>query len=504
VTESIRTNGFSIAKLTGGAPVEVPTDFVEVPTDLLIAGEWVPAADVRRFDVVNPADGSVLTTVADCGPADGAAAVDAAADAASAWAATSPRERAKILHACYQTLTDNAGWLARLMSLENGKALSDATGEVAYAAEFFRWYGEEAARNNGELTTAPSGANRIMVQYQPIGISLLITPWNLPAAMATRKLAPALAAGCTCILKPAEDTPLTALAIAQLMMEAGVPAGVINVLTTSEPAALVEAVLRDSRVRKLSFTGSTEVGKLLLRQAADSVLSVSMELGGNAPFIVFDDADLEAAVQGAAAAKMLHGGEACIAANRFYVQRGIYEQFARMLAQHLESVHVGDSRESGTTCGAMINQAAIDKINGLVDDAIARGARVLLGGKSLDGPGFFYPPTVITDIDPGSEIVRNEIFGPVAALSPFDTTDEAIALANDTEFGLAAYVYTADLAKGLRVSERIESGMVGLNRGTISDPAAPFGGMKQSGLGREGSHDGLREFTEAKYIAVNW
>jgi succinate-semialdehyde dehydrogenase / glutarate-semialdehyde dehydrogenase len=492
------SHGFSLtSQATGSEPFRVPTD-------LLIAGEWRPAPDGRRLDILNPSDGKVLTSVADGGRAEGIAAVDAAQVAAADWAATAPRERAGLLHACYAAMMDNREWLAELIALENGKSLTDARGEVAYAAEFFRWYAEEAVRINGELITAPSGANRIMVQYQPIGISLLITPWNLPAAMATRKIAPALAAGCTCVLKPAEETPLTALAIAQLMLDAGVPGGVVNVISTSRPAEVVSAILQDARVRKLSFTGSTEVGRLLLRQAADRVVSASMELGGNAPFLVFDDADLDQAVAGALAAKMTHGGEACIAANRFYVQRGIYDAFCQQLAERMGRLKVGEGCAPGTQCGPMINQAAIEKIRRLVSDARQRGAQVLVGGSAPGGGGFFYPPTVIVGIHPESEILRTEIFGPVAAITPFDDPDEAIALANMTEYGLAAYVYTSDLARGLQACERIESGMVALNRGTLSDPAAPFGGVKQSGLGREGSHDGLREFTEAKYIAVSW
>jgi succinate-semialdehyde dehydrogenase/glutarate-semialdehyde dehydrogenase len=476
----------------------------DIPTDLLIGESWRPAQSGRRLDVINPSNGQVLTSVADGGIAEGLAAVDAVEQAAKAWAATAPRERAKILHACFEKIMGNVDWLANLISLENGKSLTDSRGEVAYAAEFFRWYAEEAVRVNGELGIAPGGTNRIMVQYQPIGISLLITPWNLPAAMATRKIAPALAAGCTCILKPAEETPLTALAIAQILLDAGVPPGVVNVINTSEPGEVVKAILHDARVRKLSFTGSTEVGRLLLREAADTIISPSMELGGNTPFLVFDDADLDEAIEGAMVAKIRHGGEACIAANRFHVQRGIYDAFTKRLTERMGRLKVGDGCAPGTECGAMINKAAIEKIERLVSDAKSKGARVLLGGVASDGPGFFYPPTVITDIHPESAILREEIFGPVATLTPFDHQEEAINLANMTEYGLGAYVYTSNLKMGLQVCERLESGMVGLNRGMISDPAAPFGGVKQSGLGREGSHHGLKEFTEAKYIAVNW
>jgi succinate-semialdehyde dehydrogenase/glutarate-semialdehyde dehydrogenase len=398
----------------------------------------------------------------------------------------------------------NSEWLAQLISLENGKALSDAKGEVLYAAEFFRWYAEEAVRLEGEINTAPAGTNRIMVMYQPIGVSLLITPWNFPAAMATRKIAPALAAGCTCILKPAEETPLTAYAVAQIMLEAGIPPGVVNVITTKDPAAVVKAMLHEGRIRTLSFTGSTEVGRLLLHEAADSIINCSMELGGNAPFLVLDDANVADAIAGAMIAKMRNGGEACTAANRFYVQRGVYYEFANQLVAKMGAVKMGDGCSPDTGCGALINPEAVAKIESLVADAVKRGARVLLGGKAQSGPGFFYPPTVLVDVPAGAQILKQEIFGPVAALVPFDSVDEAIALSNDTEYGLVAYVYTGDLKTGLRISERLESGMIALNRGLVSDAAAPFGGVKQSGLGREGSHHGIREFTEAKYIAVDW
>ena len=480
---------------------EAPFD---IPTDLLIGASWVEGRARGRIAVVNPSTGGVLTAIADGTVEDGIACVDAADAAAAAWAATAPRARATILMACWEKMMANAEWLAQLISLENGKSLPDARGEVGYAAEFFRWYAEEAVRINGELAISPSGHNRIMVQYQPIGIALLITPWNFPAAMATRKIAPALAAGCTVILKPAAETPLTALAVAQIMLEAGVPAGVVNVINTSDAPGVCRAMLHDPRVRKLSFTGSTEVGRILLRECADQVLSASMELGGNAPFLVLDEADLDAAIEGAMVAKMRNAGEACTAANRFYVQRGIYEAFTTRLVERMGALKVGPGYESATECGAMINREAIDKIESLVADAKAKGARVLLGGKTPQGDGFFYPPTVIVDIHPDSEILTTEVFGPVAPVTMFDDVEDAIRLANATEFGLAAYVFTGALKKGLAISERIEAGMVALNRGLVSDAAAPFGGVKQSGLGREGSHHGLHEYTEAKYIAVSW
>ncbi len=475
-----------------------------IPTGLLIGAQWTAAASGATIAVDNPATGAVLTHVADGDAAAGIAAVDAAAAAAAAWAATPPRKRAEVLLACFHAMMAEHEWLAQLISLENGKALPDARGEVAYAAEFFRWYAEEAVRIPGELAGSPAGGNRIMVQYQPIGVALLITPWNFPAAMATRKIAPALAAGCTCILKPASETPLTALAIAEIMRRAGVPAGVVNVVTTSTPGPVCSAILHDPRVRKLSFTGSTQVGRVLLREAADQVISSSMELGGNAPFVVFDDADLDAAIDGAMIAKMRNAGEACTAANRFYVQRGIHDAFVARLVERMGALNVGAGTDPATQCGAMINRKAVDKIERLVADAVALGAEVRLGGQAPAGAGYFYPPSVIAGVQPGSEILREEVFGPVAAVVAFDTADEAVALANDTEYGLAAYVYSTDLGRALAIAERIECGMVAVNRGLVSDAAAPFGGMKQSGLGREGSHHGLIEYCEAKYIAVTW
>ncbi|HWI85226.1 MAG TPA: NAD-dependent succinate-semialdehyde dehydrogenase [Sphingomonas sp.] len=475
-----------------------------IPTDMLIGDSWRASATRRRIEIINPSTGEVLTSVADGNVDEGLAAVDAAATAAAEWASTPPRTRANILMACFHAMMEQQEWLAQLISLENGKALTDARGEVAYAAEFFRWYAEEAVRINGELTMSPSGANRIMVQYQPIGIALLITPWNFPAAMATRKIAPALAAGCTCILKPAEETPLTALAVAEIMRRAGVPAGVVNVINTSDPGPVCSAILHDPRVRKLSFTGSTEVGKILLREAADSVISSSMELGGNAPFLILDDANLDDAIEGAMIAKMRNAGEACTAANRFYVQRGIHDAFVIKLVERMGAMKVGPGVEASTQCGAMINRQAIDKIEWLVSDAVSRGAQIRLGCKAIPGAGFFYPPSILANVQAGSEILRTEVFGPVAAIIPFDEPDEAVSLANSTEFGLAAYVYTGDLKIGLQMAERIECGMVAVNRGLVSDAAAPFGGVKQSGLGREGSHHGMLDYCEAKYIAVSW
>jgi len=483
---------------------EIGFDIDAVPTDLFIGGTWRSGSTGKRLDVIDPSTGAVIAAVADASIEDALDAVAAAHQAAAGWAATAPRKRSEILRRCFELMIERKQMLAELISLENGKALSDAQGEVAYAAEFFRWFSEEAVRLNGEISTAPSGANKIIVQHQPIGVAVLVTPWNFPAAMATRKIAPALAAGCTCVLKPATETPLTAYALAALYAEAGVPDGVVNVITTDRSGPVVSKMLHDSRVRKLSFTGSTEVGRKLLHEAADTVISCSMELGGNAPFIVFDDADIDAAIDGAMIAKMRNGGEACTAANRFYVQAGVVDEFAAKLAARMGAMAVGPGYDKATQCGPVINRKALDRIDGLVADAASRGAKVLTGGKPLARDGFYYPPTVIRDVATESTITREEIFGPIAALTTFTLEEEVIAAANDTEYGLISYVYTRDLARGLRVSERLEAGMVGLNRGLVSDPAAPFGGVKQSGLGREGAHHGILEFSETKYIAVTW
>jgi succinate-semialdehyde dehydrogenase / glutarate-semialdehyde dehydrogenase len=488
--------------LSAQEPLDI--DELAVPRQLLIAGGWQDAAGGGTVDVVNPSDGTVITAIADADVEDGLAAVDAAGAAFPAWAATPPRRRAEILTRCFELMTERREQLAHLISLENGKALPDARGEVAYAAEFFRWYAEEAVRIIGDVSISPSGANRILVQHQPIGVCVLITPWNFPAAMATRKLAPALAAGCTAVLKPATLTPLTSLAIAQLMVDAGVPAGVVNVITTSKTGDVMTPVLADPRVRKLSFTGSTGVGRHLLRQAADNVLKCSMELGGNAPFVVFEDADLDKAIDGVMIAKMRNGGQACTAANRIYVQRGIQAEFASRLAGRMAALTVGPGTDPSTEVGPLVDEASVLKVDALVRDALDQGARLLTGGQLPEGNGYYYPPTVVTNVPMHARMVSEEIFGPVASVIGFDTEDEVIAAANDSEYGLAAYVFTEDLRRGLRVSERIESGMVALNRGLVSDPAAPFGGVKQSGLGREGAHQGLLDFTETKYIALDW
>jgi succinate-semialdehyde dehydrogenase / glutarate-semialdehyde dehydrogenase len=473
-------------------------------TDLYIGGKAIPAAGDGRFDVLDPATGTVIASVADGGVEDAMAAVGAAADAAASWAATAPRARSEILRAAFELMTAQREELATLIALENGKALVDARAEVSYAAEFFRWYAEEAVRIDGMVGFAPSGSNRIMVTRRPVGICVLVTPWNFPAAMATRKIGPALAAGCTMILKPASDTPLTALAIGRLLAAAGVPPGVVNVLPGRRSGPIVSAMLHDPRVRKLSFTGSTEVGRILLKECADNIVNTSMELGGNAPFVVFADADLDSALDGAMIAKMRNGGEACTAANRFYVEAPVAAEFSRRLAERMAALRVGPGTEESTEVGPLVNGEAVDKVDALVTDAVQAGATVVTGGSRPQREGCYYEPTVLTGVDPGSAILREEIFGPVAPIVSFATENEAVALANDTEFGLVAYVYTSDLARGLRVSERIESGMVGLNRGLVSDPAAPFGGAKQSGIGREGGHEGVLDYTESLYLALSW
>jgi len=474
---------------------------IEVPTGLLIGGQWGQSRSGASFPVVDPATEEPLAEVADGTVEDALAAVTAAQQALPGWAATPPRQRAEILRRAWQLMTERAEPLARLMSAENGKALRDARAEASYAAEFFRWYAEEAVRIDGVLTRAPSGANRILTLHQPVGVSLLITPWNFPAAMATRKIGPALAAGCSVVLKPAEDTPLTALAVAAILSEAGVPDGVVNVLPTMQAPDAVKAMLEDPRVRKLSFTGSTEVGRILLREAAQNVVNCSMELGGNAPFIVFDDADIPAAVEGAMLAKMRNGGEACTAANRFYVHEAVAAEFTDALAKRMSGMAVGPGLEESTEVGPLVNQPTRTKVATLVDES---GARVVTGGQAPSRRGFFYEPTVLDQVPSDAPILATEIFGPVAPIVRFSSEDEAVQWANDTEYGLVSYVYTQDLRRGLRVSEALESGMVGLNRGLVSDPAAPFGGVKQSGIGREGAHDGLLEFTETKYIATDW
>ncbi len=394
--------------------------------------------------------------------------------------------------------------LAKLITIENGKALSDSRGEVAYAAEFFRWNAEEAVRNLGQLYNAPSSGARIVVQHKPAGVAVLVTPWNFPAAMATRKIGPALAAGCTVVLKPASDTPLTMLALMPILEEAGVPAGCVNVIPSRSSGKVVSAMLHDPRVRVVSFTGSTEVGRKLLHEAADNVVKPAMELGGNAPFIVFEDADIDAAIEGAMIAKMRNMGEACTAANRFYVHEKVHDEFAKKLTAKMGSLKMGNGLDDGVALGPLVNKEGLDKVVELVEDAVGKGAKVLTGGKAPGGKGFFYPATVLANVPDNAKMLNEEIFGPVASLQTFKSDDEVIRRANDTEYGLVAYLYTKDMSRGMRVSEKLDFGMIGLNRGLVSDPAAPFGGMKQSGIGREGAHEGLMEFLETQYISVTW
>jgi len=477
---------------------------ISVRTGLYIDGAWRAASDGAEIEVLDPATEEVIVSVASASVEDGIAAVDAAERALPAWAGAAPRRRAEILRKAFDLMTERAENLAKLICQENGKALKDARAEVAYAAEFFRWYSEEAVRNISEISTNPGGTNRILVLQQPVGVSILVTPWNFPAAMATRKIGPALAAGCTVILKPASETPLTALAIAMLLEDAGLPAGVVNVIPSHRSSKVVGAIINDSRVRKLSFTGSTQVGSVLLREAAKTIVNCSMELGGNAPFIVFDDADVDEAVKGAMIAKMRNGGEACTAANRFYVQNGIANAFTERFAAAIKAMRMGPGLEDGVDLGPLINESAQNDMVAFVDDATQKGARIVTGGHRPDRKGFFFQPTLLVDVADDANVLNDEIFGPIAPLQRFSTAEEVIAKANRTPYGLISYIFTRDVARGLAVAEKIESGMVGLNRGVVSDPAAPFGGVKQSGVGREGAHEGMLEFLEKKYIAVAW
>ena len=468
-------------------------------TKMYIDGQWVDG--ISRMPVTDPSDGSVIAEVAIAGPEQCEAAVAAADRAAADWAKTAPRVRSEILRKAFEIMVSEADAIATIVSKENGKVLTDAKGEVMYAAEFFRWFAEEAVRVPGDFRKSPSGDKRILVTHQPIGVSLLITPWNFPAAMATRKIGPAIAAGCTMILKPASETPLTALAIVDIMERAGVPKGVINVILPEKVGESISKILHDPRVKNLSFTGSTEVGRVLIREAADRVIRCSMELGGNAPFIVFDDADIPAAVAGLMLAKMRNGGAACTAANRVYVQKKIAEQFTKEFSQAMAQLKMGKGTDAGIQLGASVSIKERNKIAELVDAAVKAGGKIHTGGTTPEGAGAFYPATVIS-VDKSNDILNHEVFGPVAPIVTFDTDAEAIQLANSTDFGLISYVFSKDLARAIRTAEAIESGMVAINKGVISDPAAPFGGVKQSGLGREGGFDGIHEFLETKYIGV--
>ncbi|MEV8374064.1 NAD-dependent succinate-semialdehyde dehydrogenase [Kribbella sp. NPDC056861] len=472
------------------------------PTELFIAGKWRPAEGGKTLAVEDPATGTTLCQVADASPADGLAALDAAVAAQADWAATAPRERSEILRRTYELMTERADDLALLMTLEMGKPVAESKGEIAYASEFFRWFAEEAVRIEGGYQVAPNGKGRLLVMRQPVGPCLLVTPWNFPAAMGARKIGPAVAAGCTMVIKPASQTPLSMLKLAELMTEAGLPPGVLNVVTTEDAGGVMEPLIRDGRARKLSFTGSTGVGVKLIEQAAEKVLKTSMELGGNAPFLVFEDADLDKAVEGAMLAKMRNGGEACTAANRIYVHSSVIDAFATKLTERMSALKVGRGTEDGVDLGPLIDAKQRDKVKDLVDDAVAQGAEVLTGGTIAEGNGYFYPPTVLTGVPKSARLQKEEIFGPVAPLTAFETEDEAVAMANDTDFGLVSYLFTNDLGRAFRVSERLETGMIGLNQGIVSNPAAPFGGVKQSGLGREGGTVGIDEYLEIKYLAV--
>lgn len=474
----------------------------QVDKRLFIGGTWRDAASGATFEVEDPSTRETLCEVADAGKEDALDALDAAHRAQPGWAATAPRERGEILRRSYELLMERQEDLAVLMTLEMGKPLAEAKGEIAYAADFLRWFSEEAVRIEGGFSISPDGKSRFLVMRQPVGPSMLITPWNFPMAMGTRKIGPAIAAGCTMVLKPAQQTPLSALALAGILAEAGLPEGVLSVIPATDPGAVTEPLLSDGRIRKLSFTGSTGVGRKLIEQSAPQVLRTSMELGGNAPFLVFDDADLDAAVDGAMLAKMRNIGEACTAANRIYVQAGVAEEFSERLSRRMGALRMGRGLEEGVNVGPLIDDKARDKVQHLVDDAVNRGARVLVGGGPGDGPGHFYQPTVLADVPFAAELSSTEIFGPVAPVLPFDTEEEVLRAANDTEYGLVSYLYTRDLNRALRVSEALETGMVGLNQGVVSNPAAPFGGVKHSGLGREGGNVGIEEFLETKYVGI--
>jgi succinate-semialdehyde dehydrogenase/glutarate-semialdehyde dehydrogenase len=474
-----------------------------VPTGLYINGVWRDASDGKTFDVFDPATGKLLKTIADASYEDGQEAMAAAHNTQKSWAATAPRVRAELLRAAFEKLTAMSDDFAILMSLEMGKPFLEAKGEVAYGSEFLRWFSEEAVRVNGRYQTAPDGKNRLMVLKKPVGPALLITPWNFPLAMATRKIGPAIAAGCTSILKPAALTPLTSLLFAKVLEEVGVPAGVVNVIQTSRVSEVTGPIIKDARLRKLSFTGSTPIGKMLIKDSADQVLRTSMELGGNAPFLVFEDADVDKAVEGAMQAKLRNMGEACTAANRFLVHESVADEFAQKLSAKFAALKVARGVAEGTNIGPVIDEKARNSIHALVTDATSKGAELITGGVIPDGEGYFYPPTVLKSVPASCDILRNEIFGPVAPICTFKTEDEAVAMANDTEYGLVAYAFTKDLNRGLRLAERLETGMFGLNTGLVSNPAGPFGGVKQSGLGREGSLEGIEEYLETVYVGIS-
>ncbi|HEY8466848.1 MAG TPA: NAD-dependent succinate-semialdehyde dehydrogenase [Solirubrobacterales bacterium] len=474
-----------------------------VPKQLYIGGEWRDASGGGTLPVEDPATGETLCEVADATPEDAEAALDAACAVQKEWAATPPNERSEILYRAFLALQERADELALLMTLEMGKSIRESKAEIAYAAEFFRWFSGEALRIDGYYKVAGNGASRVLVMRQPVGPCYFITPWNFPNAMGTRKIGPAVAAGCTMVVKPAQQTPLSMLALAQVLEDCGLPPGVLNVITSSSSSSVSAPIISDPRLRKLSFTGSTEVGKKLIAQAADQVLNVSMELGGNAPFLIFEDADLDAAVEGAMLAKMRNIGEACTSANRFHVAAPVAEEFAERLAKRMGSLKVGRGTDESVDIGPLIDEDQRSKVAELVEDALSKGATKVIGGERLDGSGYFYAPTVLGDVPGDARVLREEIFGPVAPVKGFASEEEAIAAANDTEYGLVAYVYTRDLKRALRVCEALETGMIGLNQGMVSNAGAPFGGVKQSGIGREGGNEGIDEFLETKYVAVN-
>jgi succinate-semialdehyde dehydrogenase/glutarate-semialdehyde dehydrogenase len=473
-----------------------------LPTRVYVDGGWRESSNGGTFEVEDPATGDVLTTVADATPEDGMDALGAATAAQASWGTVAPRERAELLRRAFEAVTARADDFALLMTLEMGKPLAESQAEVAYGAEFLRWFSEEAARISGRYATAPDGRARLMVHKRPVGPSLFITPWNFPLAMATRKIAPAIAAGCTMVIKPAALTPLTTLLLTSVLEEVGLPPGVLNVIPTSSAGPVTGPIIRDPRLRKLSFTGSTEVGRQLLKDSADQILRTSMELGGNAPFLVFEDADLDSAVEGAMLAKLRNMGEACTAANRFLVHESVAEEFSDRLVERMSALPVKRGTEEGAKIGPLIDEKSRQKVQELVEDAATRGGAVRLGGRPADGPGYFYPPTVISGVSTDARIFSEEVFGPVAPVVTFDTEEEAVAMANDTEYGLVSYAYTRDVARSLRLADTVESGMLGINVGVVSNPAAPFGGVKQSGLGREGGFEGIEEFLETKYVGL--
>jgi len=474
-----------------------------VPKQLYIGGEWADPAEGGTLPVEDPATNETLAEVADAKPDDATRALDAAVEAQAEWAAHPPRERGEILRRAWQVMTERADELALLMTLEMGKTVAESKAEIAYASEFFRWFAEETVRIEGRYSVAPNGAGRLLTMKQPVGPSVMITPWNFPTAMGTRKIGPAVAAGCTMVIKPAKQTPLSMLALAQILDEVGLPGGVLNVVTSSSSGSVMEPLIRDPRTRKLSFTGSTEVGRKLIEQSAEQILRVSMELGGNAPFLVFDDADVDAAVDGAMIAKMRNIGEACTAANRFHVGDRVADEFTTKLAERMGKLKVGRGTEEGVDVGPLIDDDQRGKVRELVEDATGKGAQVVVGGHAVDGAGYFYEPTVLAGVSGEARLLDEEIFGPVAPVATFDDEEAAVAAANDTAYGLVAYVYSRDLKRALRVCEGLQTGMIGLNQGMVSNPAAPFGGVKQSGFGREGGHEGIEEYLETKYVAVN-